>query len=639
MRTTLILFFVLQTFSVLAQVSFNQAYKAHYFQKPAEAYKLKTAFKESDNYEKWDVTYNRVDLSVDPAKWYISGAVYFEITSKVDQLSSVSIDLSNELEVLSIKTGDENLSYSHKNEKIALTFPKALAKNERTNFTINYKGKPTSTGLGAFTQETTGTFNVIYTLSEPFGAMEWWPCKQSLIDKIDSIDMVVTSPEKYRTASNGLLISDKVTNSLRTCHWKHRHPIATYLVFFSNTNYEVYSDWATLESGSKVEILNYVYPGDVDYAKKSTPLTADYMKLFSNMFTDYPFKDEKYGHAQFGWGGGMEHQTMTSMGAFSGYLIAHELAHQWFGDYITCGSWKDIWINEGFATFLTGLTYEHLDTYWYPLWKSSIINSVISEHDGSVYCADTSDVWRIFDGRLSYDKGGFVLHMLRGQLGDKPFFDGMKKYVTNPKATNGFATTDLYREDMEQAADTSLTEFFNDWIYGEGFPIYDINWFYKDQKVNITINQTPSALNGPFFEMKIPIRFYFNGDSVTHWVANTEPGQQISIAMETKPDRIKVDPDMWILARFRSITSVDTILKGNYKVYSYLSDNFLYIDAPEVENANCSIYNVDGKRMCQSQWNQLNKKIEVGEYPMGIYFLQFNSEKTNFTSKFMITGK
>ena len=119
---------------------------------------------------------------------------------------------------------------------------------------------------------------ILSTLSEPYGARDWWPCKQSLIDKIDSIDIVVSSPEQYRTASNGVLISDVVTNGKRTCHWQHRHPIATYLVAIAVTNYATYSETATLDDGTNVNILNYVYPENLADAQAQTSVTKDFIE-------------------------------------------------------------------------------------------------------------------------------------------------------------------------------------------------------------------------------------------------------------------------------------------------------------------------------------------------------------------------
>jgi aminopeptidase N len=638
-KNSCLLFLLLfQAVILSAQSPFDFEEKPDWTQLPAEARWLKTTFVEAENYEKWDVTYNRIELNVDPNANTISGTVYFELKALYDQLSAVTIDLSDSLNVKSITKWNSTLNYSRSNDKLTITFPNPLKNAEKTSFTIAYDGKPRTTGFGAFTQKDEDGQQVIYTLSEPYGAMEWWPCKQSLIDKIDSIDVVVTSPEKYRTASNGLLIADVVQNSKRTCHWKHRHPIATYLIFFSTTNYVVYSDWAKLESGSTVEILNYVYPNTEELARQMTPKTIDYIKLYSKLFIDYPFKNEKYGHAQFGWGGGMEHQTMTSMGGFSGGLIAHELAHQWFGDYITCGSWKEIWLNEGFATFLAGLAVEVYDPEWWYAWRKSIVDKVTKVPDGSVYCADTSDINRIFSSRLSYNKGGYVLHILRGQLGDERFFAGMKKYVTDPRVANGFATTALFRENMELGADTTLGEFINDWIYGEGFPIYDINWFYQDKQLVVSVNQSNSVANGPFFEMKIPVRVFTDGDSITYWLSNTKTPQQFTLSMKNRPDSVKVDPDLWLLSTFRSITNVKPIIKENYSVINNFKEGYLLVDAPDVVSAACTLYTLDGKPIGQQAWSPSENKIQVRHFPTGIYLLKYSSNSTNFISKVMIAA-
>jgi len=202
------------------------------------------------------------------------------------------------------------------------------------------------------------------------------------------------------------------------------------------TNYAEYSDWLELEDGRKIEILNFVYPENLEKAKTETPVTAEMIALYNRLIGEYPFADEKYGHAQFGWGGGMEHQTMSFMYNFGFELVAHELAHQWFGDYITCGSWQDIWLNEGFATYLSGLVYENLlDGYWWPQFKKLNVERIVSQPGGSVYVKDTTNIETIFSGRLSYSKGAWILHMLRWTLGDEAFFEGMKSYFIIPSAS------------------------------------------------------------------------------------------------------------------------------------------------------------------------------------------------------------
>ncbi|WP_297097056.1 M1 family metallopeptidase [uncultured Draconibacterium sp.] len=432
---------------------------------------LKSNFIESQNNSLTDIVYQRMEWQVDPAIRYISGKVTSYFKSETELLNTIEFDLSDSLIVDSVFIRNNSAAFTHQNNKVEINLQESLLLNQLDSATIFYHGVPPTSGFGSFETSFHGTefTPVLWTLSEPYGAMEWWPCKQSLADKIDSIDVIVKTPEQYKTASNGILVSEQVNDSTRTMHWKHRFPIATYLVAIAVTNYERYSDYLETENGDSIEILNYVYPEDLEDAKGKTPVTAEIMQLYQNLVGDYPFAAEKYGHAQFGWGGGMEHQTMSFMGSFGYGLIAHELAHQWFGDYITLGSWQDIWLNEGFATYLTGLSYENIETDWWPVWKQVYSDQVKQEPDGSVYVTDTTSVARIFSSRLSYAKGGYLLHMLRWVIGDDAFFQGLKNYFTDPKVANGFAYSEDVIKHFEQAADTSLTEFFNDWLYGEGF--------------------------------------------------------------------------------------------------------------------------------------------------------------------------
>lgn len=197
---------------------------------------------------------------------------------------------------------------------------------------------------------------VLWTLSEPYGARDWWPTKQTLNDKIDSCDIFVTTPSGYKVGSNGILLNVVQDGNNVIHHWKHIHAEPAYLIAIAVADYSEYIDWVPLDSGDSLMVLEYVYPCNLLSAQLQTTDIIPTMQFFIELFGDFPF--EKYGHAQFGWGGGMEHSSMTFVGGFNHGLLAHELAHQWFGDKITCGSWQDIWLNEGFATYLEGLTYD-----------------------------------------------------------------------------------------------------------------------------------------------------------------------------------------------------------------------------------------------------------------------------------------
>lgn len=633
--TALLVFLSFQSLTANAQWEEKVYYKSRFLEQPNRLPFLKSEFIENETSDEWNLTYNKLELIVDPKVSYIEGKVLFVFTTLVDNLENITIDLDNSLSISSITSDNKTCTYTHESGLVKVNLLSTLNKDETGNFTVSYKGKPTSTGLGSFTQNMHNKIPAIFTLSEPYGAKEWWPCKESLSDKIDSVDIIIQTPSEYRSASNGILVSNNVANLKRVSHWKHRYPIATYLVFFSSSKYEVYSDWATLEDGAKVEILNYVYPETLEDAKLNTPYTVDYLEFFSRRFIDYPFKNEKYGHAQFGWGGGMEHQTMTSICCFYPDLIAHELAHQWFGDYITCANWNEIWLNEGFATYLTALVFEEFDPESWKSWKYSDINYITSEASGSVYLNDITDVDRMFDGRLTYEKGAYILHMLRGQIGDEAFFTGMKRYLKDSRAINGFATTDIFRENMEQVADTTLTEFFADWIWGEGHPVYDIEWTYTDQQIKINVYQQPSTPTGPFFEMKLPITVTINGIEKTFWLANTQQGQQFTINSATNPESVKFNKDYWILCQEDDFhVSASNLYSPELKISFNSSEKYITTIIPGAEEANYSIYDLQGRIIKSGIWKKSNPVISVASFNTGSYILTISTPIKRYYSRF-----
>ena len=245
-----------------------------------QKFMLKSTFKESHNYSDYDLVYQRMEWEINPDVKYIKGKVTSYFVSQLEELTQIEFDLNDStMNVDSVFQHNQKIYFTQNNKKLRIVLSHSLQKTEIDSITVFYQGEPEPkiNGFGSFTKSEHAGTPTIFTLSEPYGALEWWPCKQSLTDKIDSIDIIVTSPEIYRTASNGLLVSDKVENGFRTMHWKHRYPIATYLVAIAVTNYSVYSDWVNLEDGRKIEILNYVYPEDLDTAKVRTPVTVEFI--------------------------------------------------------------------------------------------------------------------------------------------------------------------------------------------------------------------------------------------------------------------------------------------------------------------------------------------------------------------------
>jgi len=492
-----------------------------------------------------------------------------------------------------------------------------------------------------FVVSTHNSVPVMWTLSEPYGARDWWPCKESLSDKIDSMDFYITNPPQYRAACNGKLISDDTVNNKRTAHWQHRYPIATYLVGIAVTNYEAYSDYLDLPDGKKIEVLNYVYPEYLIQAKTNSANTLNILAFYNSKFIRYPFAAEKYGHAQFGWGGGMEHQTMSFMANLNFELVAHEMAHQWFGDYITLASWHDIWLNEGFATYLTGLTYENLmkGHYWSD-WKNNQVKNITSLPDGSVYVADTTSVSRIFSGRLSYSKGAYLLHMLRWEMGDEKFFNGLKNYLNDPAVANGFASQKQFVKHMETAADTTFTEFFNDWYYGQGYPVFHLNYytdFGNNGKIKLRISQSSSNSSVGFFEMHVPVRVWKDGSFKDLRLKNIRQDEVFEIANE-KIDSIQFDPEKWLIAKAdRVLPVVDVSKSRGIQILAMNGKNSIRVILPEYSGRETiRIIDLGGRTEINNKLNSAESEVGISILKNGIYLVEVRSNSQNKVEKIVI---
>jgi len=458
----------------------------------------------------YDLKYHRFFWFADPAQTFISGSVTSYFVATQASMSSIQFELSSGMSADSSFYHGTKYSVNHTGNVITVPLGSTVSVGTLDSVTVFYHGNPTTTGFGSFGNEIHGGAPGMWTLSEPYGASDWWPSKNDLTDKIDSIDVFVVTPNGNHVASNGLLISETPYGTGSTlAHWKHRYPIVSYLIAIASTNYARFSDYLVTGTDS-LEVLNYVYPEDSVMLRTRAAEVLPSITLFEDLFTPYPFRAEKYGQAQFGWGGGMEHQTMTFLGkgAFNVETMAHELAHQWFGDMITCGSWQDIWLNEGFATYCAGLRYENIDQFYWPIWKNNVISFVCYKPDGSVFCDDTTTVDRIFDSRLSYCKGAMLLHMLRWVVGDEDFFSGVQNYLNDPALQHGFALTPDFIAHMEASSGRDLTGFFNDWYTGQGFPTYSVSYSQlPDYTVSVSIAQSQSHASVNFFELPVPLQF------------------------------------------------------------------------------------------------------------------------------------
>ncbi len=385
---------------------------------------------------------------------------------------------------------------------------------------------------------------VTFSLTEPDEADGWFPVKQELDDKADSVQVDITVPLGCKAGSNGLLMGVDTQGGHHTFRWKSRYPIAYYLISVSAADYVDYSFTATLPDGTALPVVNYVYPNALGFFKDEIDTTAALLRLFSGRFGRYPFWREKYGHCMAPFSGGMEHQTMTTQGYFALPLTAHELAHQWFGDYVTCATWNDLWLNEGFASYGEILTFEAFEGPAFARqamaqWHIDIMQST----DGSVYIPDpdVGNVRRLFDYRLTYLKGAAVVHMLRYLLGDSLFFTGLRTYLQ--RFAFGTATTDSLRHVLESLSGVALDSFFRQWVYGEGFPIYTLRWRQSADTLYVFVDQQTAHPSVPRFDIPVPIRYV---DAAGAHDVRIPSDTLVAFAVTGTVQQLRVDPDHWI---------------------------------------------------------------------------------------------
>ena len=512
----------------------------------------------------YDVHHYDLDLDLSPSTHTLTGTVTVGAEVVGATLSTMALDLDDNMTVSAATSGGLPATFVHAGGTLNVTLDRTYAQGEAVSVGVSYAGDPSGDYFG---WDSFDSQPMIWTLSEPFGAREWWPCKDLNTDKADSVDIRVTVPDGLIVASNGLLESEVDNGATRTFHWATRYPIATYLVSLAIHPYIHFSDaYTPLAGGDPMPLEFYVFPSHYGAVQTNYALTKDMIGVFAQAYGEYPFVDEKYGHAEFNWGGGMEHQTLTSLGGWSPDLISHELAHQWWGDMVTCADFHHIWLNEGFATWSEAYWVEQ--AYGEGIYRD-YMEAAAFYGTGTIYVEDTSDVWGIFDWNLSYNKSSWVVHMLRGVLGDDDFFASLAAY----RAAHEFGTavTEDLRDICEAVSGRDLDAFFEQWIYGAYYPQYVYNWTAGPvgdySAVDLTIGQVQT--NAGVFTMPIDVRVLTSTGTYDFTVENDAASRNYILPVDGDVLAVTLDPDDWILCTIEAPLENPTFTGGMLLVNGY----------------------------------------------------------------------
>lgn len=599
----------------------------------------------------YDLKYQRLELNLDPAtSGNISGTVTSHFTPN-QSMNSIYFDFNDSFTVSSVKYRGNNISFTKlTSNELKIDFPTALASGVTDSLSITYSGIPVNENLiNSYSRHRQDYNNskpfVIYTLSEPYGARDWFPTKQSLNDKIEKVRIEVTTPSGIFVAANGRLISETtVTGSKLKTIWQTNYPTPAYLIAIGVTNYKKYTDTI---GNPPFPFLNYIYPTNATVANlNAINATKPMMDLFETYFGAYPYRNEKYGHMEFDFSGGMEHPTMSSMGSWDLDVIAHELAHQWFGDKVTCKTWNDIWINEGFARFAEHLYNEKITNAGnkaaFVSYLQTIIDEVTKFPGGSVYVSDAGlGVFDdLFSPRLSYNKGSYLLRMMKWMVGDDAFYQAIRDYNSNPAFAYGYATGMDFKASFEASTGKDFTEFFNDWYFGEGYPIYNIKWKQEaNQSVSFLVSQTKSIATAPaFFEMYLPIKVTGNGGQTAEFVLNnTSNNQSFNFPVNFTISSVSFNYENQILTKGSTVTNDTSFLANNetkeisVKMYPNPTTSEIRFSGINTKK-NYEIYSIDGKLIDKGIYMP-DKSINVSNLAEGAYVISIDNQRYKFLKK------
>jgi aminopeptidase N len=584
-------------------------------------------FKSKRTGSAYDVTYQKMTLAIDPGVVNIVGNIYSELTILEEDARLIAYDLTSNMIVDSIWVdGVKSTNFSTLNDVISITLDRR-SMSDRVSTRVFYRGNPTLSDQRAFVFDSQPTGRIAWTLSQPYGAYGWWPCKQQLYDKIDSFDMEITVPKGDKAAGLGTLERvDTLADERLVFHWKHRHPVATYLVAVAVSNYYEESHYIQLVGGDSVYMLDYLYTSYKSQADTLRWAIDGMMRGFDSLFGDYPFKDEKYGHAMFTRGGGMEHQTMSFMASLNFDLMAHELGHQWFGDKITCGSWEHLWLNEGWATYTNALARELVKPKeeFHDFLRESITRTIRND-GGSVYAYDTSDLNVLFSGDIRYRKGSAVLHQLRWEVGDSAFFAGTRNYMANADLCFGFAYTQDFQDAIEASSGMDLDPFFDRYIYKEGYPILVTRWNrISDTKIRLTIDQTTSHPSVSFFPLKIQMRATGAGRDSIFTVDHSTAEDIIVADLGFKVEDLEFDPNYWLITK-------NTFIEGSHvdlasvSLYPNPSSNAISVFVKDRKLDKIELLDMQGRMIRDVAVEELRNdvtSIKLDGLANGIYYVR-----------------
>ena len=631
-----------------------------------------------DLMEGYDIKFCKLDLNVTNLDCSISGTVTIGakitdsgISEFVIELIDVYIASTNYMTVSSVKLNGIDTPFSHSDNLLRVNFNSPLRDGSYFSVEINYNGYSlanTSTEYsGLVKQQSFGT-PILYSLINFFGAKYVFPCKQSLADKIDTLYTFITTNSDCKVASVGKLDAIITLPDNKTRYeWKSYYPIDYYLIYFSIAPYiEDKRDVLVTSEEEPILLQSFLIPDspylNVQYA--AIDKTEILLQLYTELFGSYPFKNEKYGYAIIPskWGA-MEYQTLTMIGyaaldlttssvdKYSFWYTAHELGHSWFGDNVTPATFGDIWLSEGFASYIEYIAHEriHSDSVAQQ-WMANAMQTARTKTEGSVYVPESywENEERILDYELEYKKGAILVHMIRNIINnDSLFFNILREFQT--RYNKSTATAMQFKNVLEGISGLNFTDFFDQWFYGEGYPEFYFTWSQTETTLTISSVENTTSAATPLFKMPLEFKLTTaSGDKIIR-LNQTSNNETFYLDITEPVTSLKFDPNSWILARLRSIT-VDTERDEEIPIKFNLEQNYpnpfnpvttIMYQIPAESHVIIKVYDMLGKEIT----TLVNSNKSAGSYELkfdarslvsGVYYCSLQSGDFIQTKKLLL---
>jgi aminopeptidase N len=500
----------------------------------------------SPSQKKVDILHYDLFFDLYPGKKEFKASATLTGKVKVKGLKEIDINFYDNFDISEVMLNGMKHKYINENNILKVFSDPPV---DTFSLKIDYSGTPERAGFAGFVFGKINDNSLVYTLSEPYYASSWFPCNDFPSDKA-LLDIRIRNDSSLVSVSNGSLINIEQEGDKKTYHWKSVYPISTYLIAIYSSAFKHFDDkYISLDKADTMSIDYYVLPKDLENAKKDFVQHPDMIRFFAETFGEYPFIKEKYGIAEFLWQlGAMEHQTITGVASnmisgknFYFDIYIHELAHQWWGDAVGPKSWKDIWLNEGFASYCEALFYE------FRSGKSALKSTMLSKKR-----SDFTDILGepgsfLFTSTV-YNKGAWVLHMLRWELGDDLFFNSLRKYYEKYKYST--ASTEDFKKVCEDVSGKDLTKFFDQWVYGKGIIKLQFDWTSSKNnnefETLIDIEQVQSEYDEYDFPLEIGFK-YEDRQTEYHRVNINSTSSEFNFKSKQKPVEVTLDPNDWLL--------------------------------------------------------------------------------------------